>query len=122
MWRFHQGISIWPWEIHRSGVSQFFLMRSIVTSPNFSIHNYFIAKSLDKVRDGGVVAVVVSNFFMDAQNSAAREWIADRAHLLGAVRLPNTAFKENALTEVTTDIVFLSKKKRKREKRRRKPG
>jgi predicted RNA methylase len=69
----------------------------------FSIHNYFIGKTLDKVRDGGVVAVVVSNFFMDAQNSTAREWIADRAHLLGAMRLPNTAFKENALTEVTTD-------------------
>lgn len=75
----------------------------------FSIHNYFIGKSLDKVRDGGVVAVVVSNFFMDAGNSAAREWVADRAHLLGAIRLPNTAFKENALTDVTTDIVFLKK-------------
>lgn len=76
---------------------------------DFSIHNYFIGKTLDKVRDGGVAAVVVSNFFMDAQNSTAREWVADRAHLLGAVRLPNTAFKENALTEVTTDIVFLQK-------------
>lgn len=75
----------------------------------FSIHNYFIAKSLDKVRDGGVVAVVVSSYFMDAANSGARDWISDRAHLLGAVRLPNTAFKENALTDVTTDIVFLQK-------------
>jgi len=75
----------------------------------FSIHNYFLAKSLDKVREGGIVAVVVSSFFMDANNSATREWIADRAHLLGAVRLPNTAFKQNALTEVTTDIVFLQK-------------
>ncbi len=75
----------------------------------FSIHNYFIAKSLDKVRDGGVVAVVVSSYFMDAANNAAREWVSDRAHMLGAIRLPNTAFKENALTEVTTDIVFLQK-------------
>lgn len=78
---------------------------------DFSIHNYFISKTLDKVRNGGVVAVVVSNFFMDAHNGAAREWVADRAHLLGAVRLPNTAFKQNALTEVTTDIVFLQKAK-----------
>lgn len=77
----------------------------------FSIHNYFIAKTLDKLRDGGVAPFVVSNFFMDAQNGAAREWIAERAHLLGAIRLPNTAFKENALTEVTTDIVFLQKAK-----------
>ncbi|MGY8527593.1 KfrB domain-containing protein [Paracidovorax citrulli] len=76
---------------------------------DFSIHNYFIAKSLDKVRAGGVVAVVVSNFFMDARNTAARAHIADRAHLVGAIRLPNTAFKKNALTEVTTDIVFLQK-------------
>lgn len=75
----------------------------------FSIHNFFIAKSLDKVREGGVTAVVVSNFFLDAANSAAREHVADRARLLGAVRLPNTAFKQNALTEVTTDIVFLQK-------------
>lgn len=75
----------------------------------FSIHNYFIAKSLDKVRQGGMVAVVVSSFFMDAQNRVTREWIAERAHLVAAMRLPNTAFKENALTEVTTDIVFLQK-------------
>lgn len=76
---------------------------------DFSIHNYFIAKAIDKVRPGGVVAVVVSRYFMDAQSTAARQHIADRAHLLGAIRLPNTAFKENALTEVTTDIVFLQK-------------
>lgn len=78
----------------------------------FSIHNYFLAKSLDKVREGGVVAVVVSNYFLDANQSATREWITDRAHLLGAVRLPNTAFKQNAMTEVTTDIVFLQKAQR----------
>lgn len=76
---------------------------------DFSIHNFFIAKSLDKVRDGGVVAVVVSNFFLDASNAAAREFVAGRAHLVGAIRLPNDAFKKNALTEVTTDIVFLQK-------------
>lgn len=75
----------------------------------FSIHNYFIAKSLDKVRPGGVIGVVVSSYFMDAQGTAARAWIADRAHLLGAMRLPNTAFKQNALTEVTTDILFFQK-------------
>ncbi|WP_242540271.1 Eco57I restriction-modification methylase domain-containing protein [Trinickia mobilis] len=75
----------------------------------FSIHNYFIAKSLDKLRTGGVAAFVVSNFFMDAKVSPAREHIADRARLLGAIRLPNNAFKQNALTEVTTDIVFFQK-------------
>ncbi|TSP10973.1 helicase [Cupriavidus campinensis] len=75
----------------------------------FSIHNYFIAKSLDKVREGGLVAVVVSNYFMDARNEQARAHIAERAHLVGAIRLPNTAFKKNALTEVTTDIVFLQR-------------
>lgn len=76
----------------------------------FSIHNYFIAKTLDKVRPGGVVAVVVSNFFLDANVSTAREHIAKSANLVGAIRLPNTAFKKNALTEVTTDIVFLQKR------------
>lgn len=76
---------------------------------DFSIHNFFIAKSLDKVRDGGVVAVVVSNYFLDANNAVAREFVAERAHLVGAIRLPNDAFKKNALTEVTTDIVFLQK-------------
>lgn len=75
----------------------------------FSIHNYFLAKSLDKLREGGLLAVVVSRYFMDAANVTAREHIADRAHFLGAVRLPNTAFKRNALTEVTTDIIFLKK-------------
>lgn len=76
----------------------------------FSIHNYFIAKTLDKVKPGGVVAVVVSNFFLDANVSTAREHIAQSANLVGAIRLPNTAFKKNALTEVTTDIVFLQKR------------
>lgn len=75
----------------------------------FSIHNYFIAKSIDKLRDGGVMAVVVSHNFMDAQNSAAREWIAKRANLLGAVRLPKEAFKDIAGTEVITDILYFQK-------------
>lgn len=75
-----------------------------------SIHNYFIAKSLDKVRPGGVVAVVVSNFFLDARSPVAREKVAQQANLLGAIRLPNNAFKQNALAEVTTDIVFLQKR------------
>jgi N12 class adenine-specific DNA methylase/predicted RNA methylase len=75
----------------------------------FSIHNYFIAKSIDKLREGGVMAVVVSHNFMDAQNSQARAWIAERAKLLGAVRLPSDAFKENAGTEVITDILYFQK-------------
>lgn len=75
----------------------------------FSIHNYFIAKSLNKVREGGITAVVVSSFFMDAADQSAREHIAENAHFLGAIRLPNTAFKQNAGAEVTTDIVFLQR-------------
>jgi diguanylate cyclase (GGDEF)-like protein len=75
----------------------------------FSIHNFFFAKSVDALRPGGVLAMVVSNSFMDAQTQTARAWIAERARLLGAVRLPNTAFMANAGTEVTTDIVFLQK-------------
>lgn len=76
---------------------------------DFSIHNYFLSKNLDKLRQGGIEAVVVSSYYMDAQSPAAREWMAERAHLLGAIRLPNSAFKENALTEVTTDILFFQK-------------
>lgn len=75
----------------------------------FSIHNYFIAKCLHAVHPGGIVAVAVSSYFLDGQSTAARDYIADRAHLLGAVRLPSNAFKENALTEVTADIVFLQR-------------
>lgn len=75
----------------------------------FSIHNFFIAKSIDKLRDDGIMAVVVSHSFMDAMDSRAREWISKRANLLGAVRLPNTAFKDNAGTEVITDILFFQK-------------
>lgn len=75
----------------------------------FSIHNYFMAKSLDKLREGGVMAFVVSRYFMDAKSNPARDYIAERAKLLGAIRLPCTAFKQNALTEVTTDVLFFQK-------------
>ncbi len=77
---------------------------------NFSIHNYFIAKSMDCVKDGGIGAFVVSRHFLDSHNANHREYLAEKSHFLGAVRLPSTAFKENALTDVTTDIVFLQKK------------
>ncbi|ENV52089.1 helicase, Snf2 family [Acinetobacter junii CIP 107470 = MTCC 11364] len=75
-----------------------------------SIHNYFIAKSLETLKPGGVMAFVVSRYFLDAKDSTARNLIAEDAHLLGAIRLPNDTFKQNALTEVTTDIVFFQKK------------
>lgn len=79
---------------------------------NFLIHDYFLAKSLDEVRSGGVVAVVTSKGTMDKQSPAVRKYLSQRAELLGAVRLPNTAFKENAGTQVTTDILFLKKRDR----------
>lgn len=75
----------------------------------FSIHNYFISKSLDLLREGGVGAFVVSRYFMDAVDPSVREHIAQSADFLGAVRLPETAFRQNALTDVTTDIVFFQK-------------
>lgn len=75
-----------------------------------SIHNYFFAKSIDKLRPGGVLAMVVSHNFMDARSNNTRKWIAERADLVAAVRLPNTAFKENAGTEVVTDIIVLRKR------------
>ena len=74
-----------------------------------SIHNYFLTKSLSLLREGGVAAFVVSRYFLDAVDPTARERIAQSAEFLGAVRLPETAFKQNALTEVTTDIVFFRK-------------
>jgi N12 class adenine-specific DNA methylase/predicted RNA methylase len=76
----------------------------------FSIHNYFLAKAIDKLRPGGIMQVVVSHNFLDAQDNRARKWIAERANLIGVARLPNTAFKENAGTEVVTDIVIFQKK------------
>lgn len=77
----------------------------------FSIHNFFMAKSLNSLREGGITAMVVSRFFMDSKKNDHREYLADRAHFLGAIRLPNNAFRQNALTEVTTDIVFFQKAK-----------
>ena len=79
---------------------------------NFLIHDYFFAKTLDKVRPGGVVAFVTSKGTMDKKSPEVRKYLAQRAELLGAVRLPNTAFKENAGTEVTADILFLKKRDR----------
>ena len=75
-----------------------------------SIHNYFFAKSLDKVRPGGIVMFITSSFTMNSSDSAVRQYIMDRADLLGAIRLPNTAFKGNAGTEVVTDILVLKKR------------
>ncbi|MBQ7921085.1 MAG: hypothetical protein IJ325_00705 [Clostridia bacterium] len=78
----------------------------------FSIHDYFFAKTLDQVRPGGVIAFVTSRYTMDKQSPEVRKYIAERADLLGAIRLPNNAFKTNAGTEVTTDILFLQKRDR----------
>ena len=77
---------------------------------NFLIHDYFFAKTLEQVRPGGVIAYITSKGTMDKQNPAVRRYIAERAELLGAIRLPNTAFKANAGTEVTSDILFLQKR------------
>ena len=76
----------------------------------FSIHNYFFAKALDQVRPGGIVAFLTSRYTMDAKDSAVRQYLAQRADLLGAIRLPNNAFKANAGTEVVSDILFLQKR------------
>ena len=79
---------------------------------NFNIHNYFFAKALDQVRPGGVVAFVTSRYTMDSKDSTVRRYLAQRAELLGAIRLPNDAFKKNAGTEVVSDIIFLQKRDR----------
>ena len=79
---------------------------------NFMIHDYFFAKTLDKVRPGGVVAFVTSKGTMDKQNESVRKFLAERAEFMGGVRLPNTAFKANAGTEVTSDILFFKKRDR----------
>ena len=78
----------------------------------FSIHNYFFAKAIDQLRPGGVIAFVTSRYTMDSRDSTARKHIAERADLLGAIRLPNNAFKANAGTEVVSDIIFLQKRDR----------
>ncbi len=78
--------------------------------PGFSIHNYFIAKSLDMVHPGGILAFVTTRYTMDSKNEEVREYLAERADLLGAIRLPNSAFKANANTEVVSDILFLQRR------------
>lgn len=79
---------------------------------NFLIHDYFFAKTIDKVRPGGIIAFITSKGTMDKENAQVRKYLAQRAELLGAIRLPNNAFKENAGTEVTSDILFLKKRDR----------
>ena len=78
----------------------------------FSIHNYFFAKAIDQVRPGGIVAFVTSRYTMDSKDSTARKYMAERADLLGAIRLPNNAFRANAGTDVVSDIIFLQKRDR----------
>ena len=78
----------------------------------FSIHNYFFAKAIDQVRPGGIIAFVTSRYTMDSKDSTARKHMAERADLLGAIRLPNNAFKANAGTDVVSDIIFLQKRDR----------
>ena len=80
---------------------------------NFKIHDYFVAKSIDKVRPGGIVAVITTKGTMDKKNNGVRKYLAERAELVGAVRLPNSAFKAEAGTEVTSDILFFQKRERK---------
>ena len=79
---------------------------------NFLIHDYFFAKALDQVRPGGVVAFITSKGTMDKQSPEVRKYLAQRAELLGAIRLPNNAFRANAGTDVTSDIIFLQKRER----------
>ena len=78
----------------------------------FSVHNYFFAKAIDQVRPGGIIAFVTSRFTLDSKDSTARKYMAERADLLGAIRLPNDAFKKNAGTDVVSDIIFLQKRDR----------
>ena len=78
----------------------------------FSIHNYFFAKALDQVRPGGIVAFVTSRYTLDSKDSTARKYLAQRADFLGAIRLPNNAFRANAGTDVVSDIIFLQKRDR----------
>ena len=80
---------------------------------NFRIHDYFLAKALNQVRPGGMVAVITTKGTLDKSNPTIRKYLAERAELVGAIRLPNTAFKDNAGTEVTADILFLQKRERK---------
>ena len=79
---------------------------------NFNIHDYFFAKTIDKVRPGGLIVFITSRYTMDKRTSTVRKYINERAELLGAIRLPNTAFKESAGTEVVSDIIVLKKRER----------
>src|SRR5665647_1845071 len=83
-----------------------------IRDSNFMIHDFFFAKTLDKLRPGGVIAFITSKGTMDKQNSEVRKYIARRAELLGAIRLPSNAFSANAGTSVTSDILFLKKRDR----------
>lgn len=76
----------------------------------FLIHDYFFGKSLDKVRQGGVIAFITSKGTLDKEDDSVRRYLSQRAELIGAIRLPNNAFKRNAGTEVTSDIIFLKKR------------
>lgn len=84
---------------------------------NFRIHDYFIAKSLDKVRAGGIIAVITSKFTLDKENQSVRKYIAQRAELVGAIRLPENAFRSIAGTDAVTDILFLKKRSTRRSYR-----
>ena len=77
---------------------------------NFLIHDYFFAKAIDKVRPGGIIAFITSQGFMDKKNDDVRKYVASRADLIGAIRLPNNVFKDSAGTTVTSDIIFLQKR------------
>lgn len=76
---------------------------------HFNIHDYFFAKTIDKVRPGGIIAFLTSRFTMDKANSSVRKYISERAELLGAIRLPNNTFSESANTKAVSDVIFLQK-------------
>src|SRR5690606_18416376 len=84
---------------------------------NFAIHDYFFAKALEVTRPGGIVAFITSRYTMDKGNSSVREYLDHHGELLGSIRLPDTAFKKVANTEVTTDIIFLRKRETKADGR-----
>ena len=102
--------TIWRWATCPFG--QYKVNDKAYNKLGFSIHNYFFAKAIDQVRPGGVVAFVTSRYTMDSKDSTARKHMAERADLLGAIRLPNNAFRANAGTDVVSDIIFLQKRDR----------
>ena len=107
-----EGLSILPFGNGAERMLQNKQVDCSIHGLNFNIHNYFFAKALDQVRPGGVVAFVTSRYTMDAKDSTVRRYLAQRAELLGAIRLPNDAFKKNAGAEVVSDIIFLQKRDR----------